>query len=343
MPRIVAHPAAWRRGTGGGTGWVTALSPARPIRSASRCGRDEGVPQSRDPPRAPARPASARGAASWTRTGCLAQECATAPLGVRRRCYHARNGGSGALRAAERLHGLRALRALLRRVLGRPRADPDRVLARADVGRHDPLRQRALAARGSGAPAQRPAGAVHRRGPARAPAGSGRAVAPALRSRRRRRALPQIRAGRPEGRVLVRALSGGVLRVVLLPQELRPAGLSLAPPRRRHRAGARRDDPEIRRAHARSSVVAGRAARDGAGHPDRRRLLLARACRQGARARRRLEPDPGAALAEKAEDDRAARARSDLSRSRPDLLGNRQTGAGRVSVSRLVTLNRRKP
>src|SRR5262249_38653953 len=261
--------------------------------------------------------------------------------------------GSGPLRAAERLHGIRALRALLRRVLGRPRTDPDRVLARADLRRHDPLRHRALAARGPRARAQRPARALHRTGFARTPAGcgrprarqrgSGRAVAPALRSRRRRGALPQVRAGRPEGRVLVRALPGGLLRVVLLPQELRPAGLSLAPSRRRHRARARRDDPEIRRAHARPPVLAGRAARDGAGHPDRRRLLLARARRQGASAWGRLESDPGAALAEKAEDDRAAPGPAERSRSRTDLLGKRQAGAGRVSVSsELATTDRRK-
>jgi len=42
----------------------------------------------------------------------------------------------------------------------------------------------------------------------------------------------------------------------------------------------------------------------------------------------------GAPLAAKAEDDRATHARSNLSRSRSDLLGNRQTGAGRVSVVR---------
>ena len=69
-----------------------------------------------------------------------------------------------------------------------------------------------------------------------------------------------------------------------------------------------------RRAHARPPVLAGRAARDGAGHPHRRRLLLEGARRQGARARRRLEPGAGAALAQEAEDDRAAHTRRASSR-----------------------------
>src|SRR3989449_7332418 len=49
-----------------------------------------------------------------------------------------RHGGPGALRAAERLPGLRALRALLRRVLGRAGPDPHRLLAHPRR-RRDPL------------------------------------------------------------------------------------------------------------------------------------------------------------------------------------------------------------
>src|SRR4030095_11759370 len=209
--------------------------------------------------------------------------------------------------------------AVLRRTLRRPRPDSDRLLARANPRRDDPVRHRAFAARRPGTLAQRPAGALQRRGSAGSSTGPGRprarqrgygrAVPPALRSRRRRGALPEVRADRAEGRVLLRLLSGVVLRVVLLPQELRAAGLSLAVARRRHRARARRDDPEIRRAHTRPPVVAGRAARIRAGHSHRRRLLLARARRQGARARRRLEPAPGVAFAPEAEDDRAPGAR----------------------------------
>src|SRR4030095_8278358 len=59
----------------------------------------------------------------------------------------------------------------------------------------------------------------------------GRAVASPLRPRGRGVPLPGLAAGRAEGRVCVRALSTVVLRDALLPEELRPAGLSLAPAR----------------------------------------------------------------------------------------------------------------
>src|SRR5436190_1404306 len=56
-----------------------------------------------------------------------------------------RHGGPGAPRAAERLPGLRALRALLRRVLGRAGPDPHRLLAHPRSRRDPPLRHRPLA------------------------------------------------------------------------------------------------------------------------------------------------------------------------------------------------------
>src|SRR3989442_3464569 len=56
-----------------------------------------------------------------------------------------------------------------------------------------------------------------------------------------RRVLREVGAGRAAGRVFLRAPPGGVLRAVLLPEELRPARCALAPARWRYRAGARGD------------------------------------------------------------------------------------------------------
>src|SRR5213593_920337 len=251
---------------------------------------------------------------------------------------------------AERIHGFRTLRALLRRVLRRARPDPNRLLARAHLRRDDSVRYGSFAPRRPGAHAKRPARTLHGRRLAGAPArprGSrtrprrhGRALTPALRPRRGGRALPQVRVDRPEGRVCLRPLPGFLLRVVLLPEELRFAGLPLASAGRRHRAAPGRDRVADGRPHAGPPVLAGRVARDGPGHPHRRRLLLAGARGQRAGARRGLEPRAGAALAQEAEDDRAAGARSYLSRSRPGLLENRQTGAGRLSVRDVVRTGR---
>src|SRR2546427_5672938 len=123
-------------------------------------------------------------------------------------CYHARHGGPGPVRAAERIHGFRALRALLRRVLRRARPDPGRLLARAHLRRDDSVRYGSFAPRRPGAPAKRPARTLHGRGLARAPArprgsrarprGHGRALTPALRPPRGGGALPQVRVGPPE-------------------------------------------------------------------------------------------------------------------------------------------------
>src|SRR5439155_2639648 len=206
----------------------------------------------------------------------------------------------------------------------------------------DSVRHGSFAPGGSGAHAERSARTLHGRGLAGASARPGgtrarscghrRALPSALRPRRGRGPLSQVGAGRAEGRVLLRPLSRLRLRVVLLPEELRPAGLPLAPAGRRYRAGPGRDRAANGRPHAGSPVLAGRAARDGSGHSHRRRLLLAGARGQRARARRRLEPGAGASRPQEGEDDRAARARSHLSRPRPGLLGNRQTGAGCLSL-----------
>src|SRR5215813_4836967 len=174
----------------------------------------------------------------------------------------ARRGGPGTLRATERLHVRAALAALLRRVLGRSRADPDHVLAGEDHGRHDSVRHRALAARHSWPHAPRPHGALHRGGlagpPPRHPRPSDRRRRPrrhltsALRPRRRRRVLRSVGADRAAGRICLCAPSGGVLRALLLPEELRPAQRALAAAR-----------PGDRRPHLpepRSGVLAHRQA-----------------------------------------------------------------------------------
>src|SRR5207245_682208 len=204
------------------------------------------------------------------------------------------------------------------------------------------LRHRPLAPGRPRPHAQRPDGALHRERPAgqasrrarsrarqRRP---GRDLSPALRPRGRRAALPEIRARCPEGRVRLRSLPGLVLRELLLPQELRAPGLPLAAPGRRQRADARRDRAAHRRPHAGPPLAARRAARDRAGHPGRRRLLLAGAHRQGTGTRRRLEPDAGTPLDQEAEDDRPADGRPHLSGSRPELLGNGEAPPGRVPL-----------
>src|SRR5712692_2519912 len=245
-------------------------------------------------------------------------------------------------RAAERLHRLRALRPLLRRALERARPDPHRLLADPYVRRGHPVRHGPLAARRPRPHAQRPDGALHRGGPPRPPPRAARArarprgpgghLAPALRPRGRRPALPQVRAARPEGRVRVRQLPRDLLREFLLPEELRPARLPLAAARRRHRASARRHRAQYGRPHPGPPVAPRRAARDGPRHPRRRLVLLAGARGAGAGARRRVEPDAGAPLDQEAEDDRAPDRRAHLPRPRPDLLGDRQAVSRRVSL-----------
>src|SRR6266849_3217757 len=59
------------------------------------------------------------------------------------------HGRSGALCAAERLHGLREEWALLRRALGGADAHPHRLLSRQDLGHDHSLRHRSLTARGA--------------------------------------------------------------------------------------------------------------------------------------------------------------------------------------------------
>src|SRR5207249_11932874 len=68
------------------------------------------------------------------------------------------------------------------------------------------------------------------------------------------RSLREVGAGRAAGRVFLRAPPGGVLRAVLLPEELRPARCALAPARWRYRAGARGDGAAHRWPHARAPV-----------------------------------------------------------------------------------------
>ena len=150
---------------------------------------------------------------------------------------------SGPLRAAERVSRVPADAPPPRRALPGGSRDPGHLLPDRDGRRDDPLRHRHLAARGP-----RPAAAgsplpLQRRGPARAPARLHRARAqgrgpggdqpPALRPRGRRGDLRHLRAGGAEGRVRLRPVPGGLLRLVLLPQELRPARLPLAPAQRR--------------------------------------------------------------------------------------------------------------
>ena len=173
--------------------------------------------------------------------------------------------------------------------------------------RGDPLRHRRLAARGAGPAPHRYPRPLHRRGPARAPAGRarprarrrghGRALAPALRPRRRGRISSRTPSSSSQKDEYAYAhYPAAVLRGVLLPEELRPARLSLAPARWGRRARARRDRAPQRRPHPGPSVAARRAARVGAGHPRRRLLLLAAVDRQRDAARRRVGSHPRHAL-----------------------------------------------
>src|SRR5438034_7966584 len=254
--------------------------------------------------------------------------------------------GSGTLRAAERFHGGPALAAVLRRLLRGAHANPDHVLPRADLRRGDPVRHRRRAARRAGTPAQRSLRALHRRrspgAPSRHPGSAAHQRRPrgdlalALRPRGRCGVVSGGRARRAEGRVRVCAVSCAVLRAVLLPQELRLAGLPLAAARWGHRAGAGGDRPSFGRPHARSSVTARRASRERARRPGRRLLLLAGAHRPGTRARGRLGPDAGAALDQEAQDHRSPHGRADLPEPRSRLLEDGQAGARRVSLGALA-------
>src|SRR5262245_2274223 len=172
----------------------------------------------------------------------LRRECGGILLPARFHQLSSRHGGSGPVRAAERFHGSAALAAVLRRLLRGAHADPGLVLPDPDRRRADPLRHRALPAGRAWPAPQRSPGPLHRRGFARASAGRtpGQArrrehrgaLSSPLRPRRRRRVVPRRRARRAEGRVRLRALSGAVLRSLLLPEELRSARPALAPARR---------------------------------------------------------------------------------------------------------------
>src|SRR5437870_4509477 len=254
-----------------------------------------------------------------------------------------RHGRHRALRAPERLPRVRALRPLLRRAVGRAGSDPDRLLPGQDDGRHGPLRHRRVAARGPGAPPERRDGALRGRGSARAPARldrararrrrPGRAVAPALRPRGRRRAVPHVGTRRAEGRVRDGALPAALLRGLLLLEELRPPELPLAVPRRRRGARPRRDRAPHRRPHARPSVAPARAAGDRVGHPGRRLLLLAGAHRRRARPGRRLEPGRRAPVDPAAEDPGPPRPRPHLPQPRSGVLEGRHAGARLLSLT----------
>src|SRR5437899_1152636 len=149
----------------------------------------------------------------------------------------------------------------------------------------------------------------------------------------RHRPVPGVRARRAERRVLVRPLPRLVLRALLLPEELRRAGIQVAAARRRYRAGAGGDRPPHGRSHARSPVAARRATRERARGPGRRLVLLAGAHRPGARARGGLGPDAGAALDQEAQDHRPPHRRENFPQPRPRLLADGEAGARGVSLA----------
>src|SRR4030095_7365896 len=243
----------------------------------------------------------------------------------------------------ERLHGVRAQRALLRRALRRAVPDPDHLLHRADQRRRRALRHRLAPAGGARPAPQRSPRPLRRRGSARPPPRRprprarrrrpGRAVASPLRPRGRGVPLPGLAAGRAEGRVCVRALSRVVLRELLLPEELRPAGLSLAPARRRRGGGPRRDRGPERWPHAGTPVTAGRVAGIGTGDPRRRLLLLAGIHRQGDAPGRGVGSHARHALDQAAEDARAGDGWAHLPQPRPRVLEIGHQGPGLLPVS----------
>src|SRR5215467_8310364 len=263
--------------------------------------------------------------------------------GTRSSQSHRLDGRQGAVRAPERLHGLREIGPLLRRALGGKGPDPRLLLPGAHRRHHHPLRYGPLPARGARPPAQRSPREVQRGGSARAPArrdrpragrrGRGGALASPLRSRRRGLPLPGLGDRRPAGRVCVRALSRWLLRDVLLQEELRPAGAALAPSRRRRGDRARGDRAAKRRPHARASVAPRGAAGVGPGDPGRRLLLLAGVDRQRDSSRRGVGSHAGHALDPALEDHRPSHGRARVPEPRPGVLGFGHSGPGRVSLT----------
>src|SRR5206468_9575432 len=154
-----------------------------------------------------------------------------------------------------------------------------------------------------------------------------------LRPRGGGRPLHVLGAGGPAGRVRLRALPGGLLRLVLLPEELRLPRLSLATARRRRGARARRHRAAKRRAHAGAPVAPGPAPRERTGDPRRGLLLLAALHRRGDPAGRGLGSDAGDALHQAAQDHRPAHGRADLPQPRSRVLGIGDEGPRRVSVT----------
>src|SRR5438034_11817005 len=92
----------------------------------------------------------------------MIEEGTRGPCGPTRDARMSRHGGPDAPRAAERLRWLRALGALLRRVLGRAGADSHRRLARSGLRHHHPLRLRPVAPGPPRSPAPPPDGALPR-------------------------------------------------------------------------------------------------------------------------------------------------------------------------------------